>query len=120
MATKPKSIPIIDEAEKAKEKFLKALDITLLNPPDVEVGTSPHEVIFTENKLRLLHYYPQTEESCSTPLILVFALVNRPYILDLMPGRSVVEVLLKKGIPVYLIDWARPETKTRTSISITT
>lgn len=109
MTTKStKFIPALDEVEKAREKFLKALDITLLNPPDVEVGTSPHEVIFTENKLRLLHYYPQTEETCSTPLILVFALVNRPYILDLMPGRSVVEVLLKKGIPVYLIDWGSP------------
>ncbi|MGH7806964.1 MAG: class III poly(R)-hydroxyalkanoic acid synthase subunit PhaC, partial [Thermodesulfobacteriota bacterium] len=36
------------------------------------------------------------------------ALVNRPYILDLKPGRSVVEALLKKGIDVYLIDWGVP------------
>jgi polyhydroxyalkanoate synthase len=39
---------------------------------------------------------------------MIFALVNRPYILDLKPGRSVVEVLLKKGIDVYMIDWGVP------------
>src|SRR5271167_4376850 len=89
------------EAGKAREKFGKALEIALLNPPDVEVGTTPHEVIFKENKLRLLHYYPTTEKTYPVPLIMIFALVNRPYILDLKPGRSVVEVLLKKGIDVY-------------------
>lgn len=99
---------VIEEAEKAREKFAKALDVALLNPPDVEVGTTPHEVIFTENKLRLLHYFPQTEKTYPVPLIMIFALVNRPYILDLKPGRSVVEVLLKKGIDVYLIDWGSP------------
>ena len=39
---------------------------------------------------------------------MIFALVNRPYILDLKPGRSVVEVLLRGGIDVYLIDWGIP------------
>ncbi|HVY55725.1 MAG TPA: class III poly(R)-hydroxyalkanoic acid synthase subunit PhaC [Thermodesulfobacteriota bacterium] len=98
----------MQEAEKAREKFSKALEIALINPPEVEVGTTPHEVIFTENKLRLLHYYPVAEKTIPVPLIMIFALVNRPYILDLKPGRSVVEVLLKKGIDVYLIDWGAP------------
>lgn len=98
----------IKEAEKAREKFSKAIDLALTNPPDVEVGTSPHEVIFTENKLKLLHYRPMAKKTHPVPLIMIFALVNRPYILDLKPGRSVVEVLLNKGIDVYLIDWGAP------------
>ncbi|MGH7890682.1 MAG: class III poly(R)-hydroxyalkanoic acid synthase subunit PhaC [Thermodesulfobacteriota bacterium] len=98
----------MQEAGKARDKFNKALEIALLNPPEVEVGVTPHEVIFTENKLRLLHYYPLAEKTYPVPLIMIFALVNRPYILDLKPGRSVVEVLLKKGIDVYLIDWGSP------------
>lgn len=96
------------EAEKARGKFNKAVDLALVNPPDVEVGVTPHEVIFTENKLRLLHYHPTAEKSSPVPLIMIFALVNRPYILDLKPGRSVVEVLLNKGLDVYLIDWGAP------------
>ncbi|MEQ9617888.1 MAG: class III poly(R)-hydroxyalkanoic acid synthase subunit PhaC [Deltaproteobacteria bacterium] len=98
----------LKKAEKAKDKFSKAIDLALVNPPDVEVGTTPHEVIFTENKLKLLHYHPVAKKTQPVPLIMIFALVNRPYILDLKPGRSVVEVLLKKGIDVYLIDWGAP------------
>lgn len=96
------------EAEKARGKFNKAIELALIDPPDVEVGVTPHEVIFTENKLRLLHYRPVVEKTYPVPLIMIFALVNRPYILDLKPGRSVVEVLLSKGIDVYMIDWGSP------------
>jgi polyhydroxyalkanoate synthase len=99
---------LIQEAEKVKQKLVKGLELALINPPEVKLGTTPHEVVFTENKLRLLHYHPVTEKTCPVPLLMIFALVNRPYILDLKPGRSVVEVLLKKGIDVYLIDWGIP------------
>ena len=99
---------LIQEAEKAKEKLAKAVELAVVNPPEVKVGVTPHEVVFTENKLRLLHYHPLAEKTYPVPLLMVFALVNRPYILDLKPGRSVVEVLLKKGIDVYMIDWGVP------------
>jgi len=98
----------LEEAKKIQSRFSKAIGLALENPPDVKVGVTPHEVIYTENKLRLLHYHPTVKKTHPVPLILVFALVNRPYILDLMPGRSVVEVLLSKGIDVYLIDWGVP------------
>jgi len=98
----------LEEAKKIQSRFSKAIGLALENPPDVKVGITPHEVIYTENKLRLLHYHPTVKKTHPVPLILVFALVNRPYILDLMPGRSVVEVLLSKGIDVYLIDWGVP------------
>lgn len=93
--------------EKA-EKLLKGLKLGLVNQPEIKVGTTPREVVFTENKLRLLHYIPVAEKTFPVPLIMIFALVNRPYILDLQPGKSVVEVLLKGGIDVYLIDWGIP------------
>jgi poly[(R)-3-hydroxyalkanoate] polymerase subunit PhaC len=99
---------LIQEAEKVKGKFTKAMELALINPPEVKVGITPHEVVFTENKLRLLHYRPVTEKPYPVPLLMIFALVNRPYILDLKPGKSVVEVLLKKGIDVYMIDWGIP------------
>jgi len=93
--------------EKA-QKLLEALKLGLVEQPEVKVGITPHEVVFTENKLRLLHYIPIAEKVFPIPLVMIFALVNRPYILDLQPGRSVVEVLLRGGIDVYMIDWGIP------------
>ena len=99
--------PPVEEAEKIMQKLAKGVKLAL-NPPDVKVGVTPHDVVFTENKLRLLHYHPVAEQPSPVPLIMVFALINRPYILDLKPGKSVVEVLIKKGIDVYMLDWGVP------------
>lgn len=46
--------------EKA-QKLLEALKLGLVEQPEVKVGITPHEVVFTENKLRLLHYIPVAE-----------------------------------------------------------
>lgn len=80
----------------------------LADPPEVEVGMSPSDVVWEDGKLRLLHYRPIATEVHETPILIVYALVNRPYILDLQPGRSVVEKLLEAGFSVYLIDWGSP------------
>ena len=74
----------------------------------VEVGHTPSEVVYEENKLELLHYEPLTEEQHGTPILVVYALINKPFILDLQPDRSVVRRLLEAGHDVYLIDWNEP------------
>jgi len=75
---------------------------------EVDVGQTPHEVVYEENKLQLYHYESQTEEQHDVPILIVYALINRPYILDLQPDRSVVRTLLENGFDVYLIDWDEP------------
>jgi len=80
---------------------------------EVEVGETPSEVVYEENKLRLLHYEPRTEEQRDVPILVVYALINRPYILDLQPNRSVVRTLLDEGFDVYLVDWGEPSTLDR-------
>ncbi len=75
---------------------------------EVEVGGTPSEVVYEENKLELLHYEPFTEEQHETPILVVYALINKPFILDLQPDRSVVRRLLEAGHDVYLIDWNEP------------
>ena len=52
---------LMQQTEKLKEKFIKGVELALTNPPEIKVGITPHEVIFTENKLRLLHYHPVVE-----------------------------------------------------------
>ncbi|AFK20356.1 class III poly(R)-hydroxyalkanoic acid synthase subunit PhaC [Haloferax mediterranei ATCC 33500] len=74
----------------------------------VEVGQTPSEVIHSENKLDLLHYEPLNDDRHNTPLLVVYALINRPYILDLQPDKSVVRRFLEDGFDVYLIDWGEP------------
>jgi len=82
---------------------------------DIDVGMTPSEVVYEENKLQLLHYKPEQagiepETTHDVPILIVYALINKPYILDLQPDRSVVRRLLEAGFDVYLIDWGEPST----------
>ena len=72
-----------------------------------EVGHTDSEVVYEERSLELHHYEPD-ERRHETPILVVYALVNRPYILDLQPDRSVVRRLTEAGFDVYLLDWGEP------------
>jgi polyhydroxyalkanoate synthase len=74
----------------------------------IDVGQTPSEVVYEENKLELLHYESRTEEQNEVPILIVYALINKPYILDLQPDRSVIRRLLDAGHDVYMIDWNEP------------
>lgn len=80
----------------------------LSDPPSMDVGISECEVVLRKDRMRLLHYIGGPEKKTSVPLLLVYALINRPYILDLQPDRSVVQSLLNQGLDVYMIDWGKP------------
>ncbi|CAA9443693.1 MAG: Polyhydroxyalkanoic acid synthase [uncultured Rubrobacteraceae bacterium] len=53
-------------------------------------------------------------------MVLVYALILRPYIMDPVPGNSFVEYLFDEGFDVYLLDWGVPDARTATSRSRTT
>src|SRR2546429_8009499 len=74
------------------------------------VAQTPKEVVWTLNKAKLYHYIPvvPAEQRHKVPLFLVFALMNRPSILDLRPGNSFIEYMVKHGYDVYLLDWGAP------------
>ncbi len=74
----------------------------------IDVGQTPSEVVYEENKLELLHYESRTDEQNEVPILVVYALINQPYILDLQPDRSVIRRLLDAGHDVYMIDWNEP------------
>ncbi len=74
----------------------------------VRVGATATKTVYSEDKLRLLRYERDTESKYATPLVFVFALVNRPYILDLRPEKSVVRQFLNAGFDVYNVDWGVP------------
>lgn len=70
-------------------------------------GVTPYEVIAENGKARL-RYYRAVGTPHTTPILIVYALIKRPYILDLQSGSSLVESLTKQGFEVYLIDWLPP------------
>ena len=74
----------------------------------VRKGVSPSEVVYEEDRMKLLHYLSDDAPSFRTPLLVVYALVNRPYILDLKAGRSVVAHFINRGFDSYLVDWGVP------------
>ena len=74
------------------------------------IAQTPKELVWTLNKAKLYRYIPVVPAQARhpVPLLLVFALMNRPYILDLRPGHSFVEFMVSQGYDVFLLDWGVP------------
>jgi polyhydroxyalkanoate synthase len=90
------------------ERTLATLQRVLTTP--YPIAQTPKEVIWTLNKAKLYHYIPTTPppRPHPVPLLLIFALMNRPSILDLRPGNSFVEYMVGQRYDVYLLDWGMP------------
>jgi polyhydroxyalkanoate synthase subunit PhaC len=94
------------------ERLRKARDV-LLGPLETEIATTPYEVVYEEDRVKLKHYTPPDGITVGTPLLIVYALINRETMLDLQQGRSVVQNFLKEGIDLYVVDWGYPTRKDR-------
>jgi polyhydroxyalkanoate synthase len=79
----------------------------LLTTDDAVVGATEREVIWT-HRGTTLYRYRSSQRQYPVPLLLVFALINRPEIFDLRPGNSLIEYLLGEGFDVFLVDWGSP------------
>jgi polyhydroxyalkanoate synthase len=82
---------------------------TLREVGEIKVGASPKEVIYREDKMVLYRFTPVVKQPSTVPLLIVYALVNRPYMADLQEDRSIIRGLLEGGLDVYLIDWGYPD-----------
>jgi polyhydroxyalkanoate synthase len=83
---------------------------TLLNAKPIDTGVSPRDLVHREDKLCLYRYRaPAGIERGRVPLLVVYALVNRPYMTDIQEDRSTIKGLLATGQDVYLIDWGYPD-----------
>jgi polyhydroxyalkanoate synthase len=85
----------------------------LANVGDVTIGSTPKDEVMREDKVVLYRYQPFDDvpagNAVRTPLLICYALVNRPYMMDLQPDRSLIRGLLHRGVDVYLIDWGYPD-----------
>lgn len=83
----------------------------LIAPEDLpQVGITPREEVWREGHVALFRYKAQVsaDKINKTPILLVYALINRPYILDLRPGNSLIEYFVKNGQDVFLLEWGDP------------
>jgi polyhydroxyalkanoate synthase len=103
-----------EDAEKAQKRVSKASDV-LLGELNCELGLTPYEIVYEEDRVKLKHYFrnENAENKLKTPLLVVYALINRETMLDLQPDRSVVKTFLQEGIDLYMVDWGYPKQKDR-------
>ena len=72
-------------------------------------GCSEKEAVWQLGRAKLYRYRAIARPSGAAPLLIVYALVNRPYMMDLQEDRSLIRGLLAQGLDVYLIDWGYPD-----------
>jgi len=103
---------ILHEVNQFNAKLAQGIN-TLAEIGDIEVGVSRKTPVYQEDKMVLYRFEPRVKKTNPVPLLIVYALVNRPYMADLQDGRSMIQGLLNAGLDVYLIDWGYPDSADR-------
>jgi polyhydroxyalkanoate synthase len=100
----------MDALERASRAPVATVELAnvLLTTDDAVTGATPRDVVWSHRKTTL-YRYRSAQRSHPIPVLLVFALINRPDIFDLKPGGSFVEYLLEEGFDVFLVDWGYPD-----------
>lgn len=99
---------LAQEANRLQQKLGAGLR-TLREVQDVDFGASEKEAVYSDGRLTLYRYRGERPARARMPLLIVYALVNRPYMVDLQEDRSLVKGLLARGEDVYIIDWGYPD-----------
>jgi len=109
--TKHEKKPTVEEALRILEEHSRKVKKTrevLHTAGNIDVGILSHEIVDETRLYKLLHYRPLVSRTAKTPIVFVYALMNKSYILDLQPDKSWLRNLLSQGFNVYLIDWKTP------------
>jgi polyhydroxyalkanoate synthase len=72
------------------------------------LGTSPGKVVYAEDHLELIQYAARAGQLWKVPVFIVPPQINKFYIWDLAPGRSIVEYLVSEGHQVFVVSWRNP------------
>jgi polyhydroxyalkanoate synthase len=108
LSTTPFAVDRYDNPETIRLRKYATGAHLILEAMEIETGRTPREVVWQEGKARLYRYEPAAEKRFAVPVVLIYALILRPYIVDLLPGNSLVEYLVNEGFDVYLLDWGVP------------
>jgi polyhydroxyalkanoate synthase len=94
------------EVQRAIQRSIKGVEYFASSGP--VLGSTAKDVLSVRGTMRLYHYRPLAEEVYRVPVLIVMATTNRGYILDLIPGQSFIEFLLRRGYDVYMLEWNPP------------
>ncbi|MFH2009600.1 MAG: alpha/beta fold hydrolase [bacterium] len=106
------------DAKRLVERFLEAVSVKArygseyyADPERTPVGQTPRRCVHRYGKIELYHYERAADapQPRGEPVLLVYSVINKPYILDLLPGFSFVEHLIAEGLDVYLVEWGETE-----------
>jgi polyhydroxyalkanoate synthase subunit PhaC len=78
-----------------------------------DLAITPGAVVYRTDMFELIQYTPTTEQVYSYPLLIVPPMINKFYITDLAPGRSMIEYLVSQGHQVFAISWRNPDARHR-------
>ena len=110
MAAAPPNPQLLEQVrglvDRTLQRNIKGLEY--FASPAPALGATPKDVLLTRGTLNLYHYRPLADEIYRVPILLVMATTNRGYILDMAPGQSFVEFLLRQGYDVFMMDWSPP------------
>jgi polyhydroxyalkanoate synthase subunit PhaC len=95
------------EVQRAIQRSIKGVEYFSTSGP--ALGSTPKDVLASRGTMQLYHYRPLSDEIYRVPILIVMATTNRGYILDMVPGQSFIEFLLKRGYDVYMMDWTAPK-----------
>src|SRR5258708_5874802 len=95
------------EVQRAIRRSIKGVEYFSSSGPSL--GSTPKDILHVRGTMNLYHYRPVADEIYRVPILIVMATTNRGYILDLVPGQSFIEFLLKRGYDVYMLDWTAPK-----------
>jgi polyhydroxyalkanoate synthase subunit PhaC len=76
-----------------------------------DIAATPGAVVYRDEMFELLQYTPATPKVRSIPVLMIPPQINRHYILDLAPGRSLVEFAVSQGLQVFMIVWRNPSSQ---------
>ncbi len=102
----------VEELAQLNEKLATGLK-TLSETGPISSGVTPREAVHQDDRVVLYHYQPTVKKRHRVPVLIVYALVNRPYMADIQEDRSLIRGLLDQGLDVYLIDWGYPDRSDR-------
>lgn len=92
---------------------VQAGNIRMTRPDDFKVGvnlaTTPGKVVLQNRLLEVIHYTATQSETHRTPILIVTPWINKFYILDLVPKKSLVKFLVDQGFDVYITSWKNPD-----------
>lgn len=90
-----------------RSKMLNGLEV-LMNVDISGSNATEKELIYERDKMKLYHYTPRVEKTNKYPALIVYALVNKQYMMDLQEDKSLIRNMLDGGQDVYIIDWGYP------------